>query len=142
VGELLKTAEAFLSSDALDAKLVTCAVLAKATPRGLAEFAAQGAEHATLVTKLLADRALMKAMLAAGGAQGGKYGRAMEIYAAIQKASPRALVKATVTDADKKIVTAANGAITIAAGKNTLRLTRPAGSRGLSIKEFTLTPKS
>ena len=30
--------------------------------------------------------------------------------------------------------------VSLSAGKNTLRLTRPEGSRGLSIKEFTLTP--
>ena len=80
----------FLSSDKLDAQLVKCVVLAEATPRGLAEFAQQGKEQEALVEKLLADTALMKAMLAAGGAKGGKYGQAMEIYTAIQKASPKA----------------------------------------------------
>jgi hypothetical protein len=30
--------------------------------------------------------------------------------------------------------------LTLAKGKNSLRLSRPAGSRGLAIKEFTLTP--
>jgi len=79
-----------LSSDKLDAKLVKCTVLAEATPRGLAEFAQQGQEQAALVEKLLADHALMKQMLEAGGAKFSKYGRAMEIYMAIQKASPKA----------------------------------------------------
>ena len=50
----------FLSSDTLDAKLVKCAVLAQATPKGLAEFAQQGKEREALVEKLLADTALMK----------------------------------------------------------------------------------
>jgi len=80
----------FLSSDTLDAKLVKCAVLAQATPEGLAEFARQGKEQEALVEKLLADTALLKQMLEADGARGGKYGQAMQIYTDIQKASPRA----------------------------------------------------
>ncbi len=87
---LLTAMESFLSSDKLDAKLVKGAVLAEATPRGLAEFAQQGQEQATLVEKLLANDKLMKQMLEAGGAKFGKYGRTMEIYSAIQKASPQA----------------------------------------------------
>jgi len=87
---LLTQAEPFLSGDKLDAKLVQCAVLAAATPRGLAEFAQQGKEQEALAGKLLADTGLMKQMLEAGGARGGKYGQAMKIYTDIQKASPRA----------------------------------------------------
>lgn len=87
---LLTDLEPSLSSDKLDAKLVKCTVLAEATPRGLAEFAQQGKEQEALVEKLLADPALMKQMLEAGGAKFSKYGRAMEIYTAIQKASPKA----------------------------------------------------
>ena len=87
---LLTAMESFLSSDKLDAKLVKCTVLAEATPRGLAEFAQQGKEQEALVEKLLADNLLMKQMLEAGGAKFGKYGRALEIYTAIQKASPKA----------------------------------------------------
>jgi hypothetical protein len=79
-----------LSSEALDAKLIKGAVLAQATPRGLAEFAQQGKEQQTLVERLLADTALMKAMLEAGGPKGGRYGTAMQIYTDIQKASTRA----------------------------------------------------
>ncbi len=86
----LKDVESFLSSDKLDAKLVLCAVLVNATPKGLAEFASQGAEQAAIVIGFLADEALMKAMVTAGGAKGGKYGQAAQIYAAIQKASPKA----------------------------------------------------
>jgi hypothetical protein len=88
--DLLSEAMPFLSSDKLDAQLVKCAVLANATPKGLTEFAQQGKEQQALVVKLLADTALMKAMLVAGGAKEGKYGAAMQIYDSIQKASPRA----------------------------------------------------
>ncbi len=87
---LLAELEPFLSSDKLDAKLVKCTVLAEATPKGLAAFAQQGREQEALVDKLLADDKLMKEMLVAGGATSGKYGRAMQIYAAIQQASPKA----------------------------------------------------
>jgi hypothetical protein len=79
-----------LSSDKLDAKLIKCTVLAKATPSGLAEFAQQNADKEALVVKLLADDKLMRDMLISGGAKFGKYGQAMEIYTAIQKASPKA----------------------------------------------------
>jgi hypothetical protein len=80
----------FLSSDKLDAQLVKCVVLKAATPRGLAAFAQQGKEQEALVEKLLADSDLMKQMVVADGAKDGQYGRAMQIYAEIQKASPRA----------------------------------------------------
>lgn len=79
-----------LSSDKLDAKLVKCAVLYNGTPRGLAVFAQRGEKEEKLVEKLLGDDELMKQMLVAGGAKGGKYGRAMQIYTDIQKASKRA----------------------------------------------------
>ena len=83
---ILSRLEPFIASDKLDAKLVKCTVLTEATPRGLAEFAQRGKEQEALVEKLLADTALMKQMLEAGGARFAKYGQAMEIYAAIQKA--------------------------------------------------------
>jgi len=87
---MLADLEAFLASDRLDAQLVKCVVLAQATPRGLAELAQQGKEQEVLVEKLLGDDKLMKEMLIAGGANSGKYGRAMQTYTAIQKASPKA----------------------------------------------------
>ena len=90
VKSILADVEPFLSGEKLDAKLVQGAVLAGATPRGLAEFAQQGREQEALVEKLLADPALMKQMLEAGGAKFGKYGRAMVTYAAIQKAGTKA----------------------------------------------------
>lgn len=84
---ILADAELFLTSDALDARLVRCAVLASATPRGLAEFAQRGAEEEALLTRLLADDALMQQMLVADGARAGQYGPAMQIYSNIQQAS-------------------------------------------------------
>ena len=79
-----------LASDALDAKLAEYVVLLQATPRGLAEFAQQGNEQTALVEKMLAAPDLMKRMLVADGAANGKYGRAMEIYTAIQETSRKA----------------------------------------------------
>ena len=87
---LLSQADSYLTSDKLDAKLVKCAVLENATPKVLAEFAQQGKEQEALLNNLLADAVLMKQMLEAGGAKNGKYGQAMQIYTAIQSASPRA----------------------------------------------------
>lgn len=90
VNAVLSAVEPFLSNDKLDSGLVKGAVLAEATPRGLAEFAQRDKQAEVLVEKLLADGKLMKEMLVAGGANGGKYGQAMEIYTAIQQASPKA----------------------------------------------------
>ena len=75
--------------DKMDAHLVKCVVLLHATPTGLAAYASQGAEQAKSVEALLQDDDMMKAMLVAGGARFGHYGRAMEIYSSIQKTSPR-----------------------------------------------------
>lgn len=80
----------FLDEGKLDGKLVKAAVLAEATPQGLAAFAQRGAAQKDLVDKLLADVPLMTEMLVADGAAGGKYGEAMQIYANIQAASPKA----------------------------------------------------
>ena len=87
---ILQPLEAFLVSDKLDAQLMTCAILVQATPRRLASFAQQGPAQEALVSKLLADAGLMQQMLVAEGAAAGQYGQAMQIYAAIQQASPRA----------------------------------------------------
>jgi len=84
------TLNKFLASDALDAKLAKYVVLLEATPQGLAEFAQRGKEQVALVEKMLASADLMKQMLVADGAAKGKYGRAMEIYTAIQEASDKA----------------------------------------------------
>ncbi len=80
----------FLTDATLDAKLVKFIVLNSSTPKGLAGFAQQGAEKAAMIEKLLADPGLMRQMLVADGANGNKYGRVMEIYTAIQKASAKA----------------------------------------------------
>lgn len=87
---ILAELDEFLKSDKMDSQLVKLVVLTEATPRGLAEFAQQGKEHEALVEKLLADVALMKQMLIAGGATDGKYGQAMKIYTDIQRASAKA----------------------------------------------------
>lgn len=94
----LRALEAFLSSDALDAKLAKFVILHEATPAGLAAFAQQGLEHRTLIETLLSDDHLMLQMVVADGAKPihgrdsnpAHYGRVMEIYSAIQKASPKA----------------------------------------------------
>ena len=90
VESILADLQPILASEKLDTQLIRGAVLAKAKPRGLAEFAQRGKEQAALVDQLLTDDSLMKQMLIAGGAEAGKYGQAMEIYTAIQKASPKA----------------------------------------------------
>jgi len=87
--------ESFLSSDKLDARLAKYVVLFEATPRDLAEFSQQGKEQEQLVERLLANSDLMLQMVVADGARAskegvGKYGQAMEIYTAIQKASTKA----------------------------------------------------
>ena len=87
---VLAALQPFLASDKLDATLVKYMVLSQATPQGLAQFAQQGAEQEALIEKLLADGDLMKQMVVADGASGGKYGQAMQIYTDIQKVSPKA----------------------------------------------------
>lgn len=89
--DLLASLGSALTSDKIDAKLAKAMVLTAATPRGLAEFASQGADKAGLIDKLLTNPVLMKEMLIAGGANHGHYGRATEILDAIGKASPKAV---------------------------------------------------
>lgn len=85
-----------LTDDKLDAKLMKIAILRHGTPAGLAEFAQQSDEHKALVDNLLADELLMRQVLLAGGANGGEYGEAMQVYAAIQEASERARERGTI----------------------------------------------
>lgn len=87
--ELMDQMAPVLATDKMDTSLVKCVVLLHATPAGLAAYASKGADQALAVEQLLKDPDLMKAMLVAGGARFGQYGRAMEIYTLIQKASPR-----------------------------------------------------
>lgn len=87
---ILADLEGILASNALDAKLVKAAVIADATPRGLAEFTQQGPTEKKLIDDLLSDPAMMKELLLAGGAKAGRYGRSMQIYQEIQSKHPRA----------------------------------------------------
>ncbi len=87
--DLMEQMDPVLATDKMDASLVKCVVLLHATPAGLAAYASQGAEQFQAVERLLQDADMMKAMLVAGGARFGHYGRAMEIYTSIQKTSPR-----------------------------------------------------
>jgi hypothetical protein len=79
----------FLSSDKLDGKLAKFVILNDATPRGLATFAQQGEEQAKLIDTLLSNEDMMVQIAVADGAAGANYGRAMEIYRDIRKASPK-----------------------------------------------------
>ncbi len=84
---LIADAKALLASDILDSKLMKVAILRHGTPVGLAEFAQQSDTHKSLLDKLFADEALMKRILMSGGANGGEYGEAMQVYHAILEAS-------------------------------------------------------
>ena len=79
----------FLASDKLDGKLAKFMILNEATPRGLAAFAQQGDEQAKLIDVLLSNEDLIVQMAVADGAAGANYGRAMEIYRDIRKASTK-----------------------------------------------------
>jgi hypothetical protein len=82
--------EAFLASDALDARLAEAVALKEATPAKLAAFAARGNSQRELVEELLGDRELLVEMAVADGPNGADYGRAMEIYRDLQRASAKA----------------------------------------------------
>lgn len=87
---LLSDVVPLLTNDALDAKLMKVAILSHGTPAGLAEFAQQSHKHKALIDNLLADEGLMKKVLLAGGANGGEYGEAMQVYQLILDASDKA----------------------------------------------------
>ncbi len=87
---ILEDLKSFLESDKLDAKLMKASIIRNATPRGLAEFSQQGAAEETLLARLFDDEALMKQVLKSGGANGGEYGEAMQVYTAILEKSERA----------------------------------------------------
>jgi len=93
---LLKDVKALLTSDALDSKLTKAAILRHGTPAGLAEFAQQSDENKALLDKLFADEALMMQIVKSGGANGGEYGEAMQVYTAILEASERARERGTI----------------------------------------------
>ena len=79
-----------LGGNALDGKLIKGAILRHGTPAGLAEFAQQSDDHKALLDKLFADETLMKQILTSGGANGGEYGEAMQVYHSILEASESA----------------------------------------------------
>lgn len=79
-----------LESDRLDKKLARFVVMQQATPHGMAAYAQQGPSQRKLLEQLLTDEKLMLQMIHAGGAKDGNYGRAIEIYSDIQKASQKA----------------------------------------------------
>ena len=87
---ILEDIEGFLASDALDAKLVKAAIIADATPRGLAEFTQQGAAEKKMIDDLLGSPATMKELLLAGGAKAGRYGKSIQIYKEILSKHPKA----------------------------------------------------
>jgi len=92
--------EKFLENNSLDAKLSKFFILNEATPAGLTAYAEQGDAHRKLIDYLLANEKLMFQIAVADGARPvhspgkgpyvGPYGRVMENYIAIQKASPKA----------------------------------------------------
>ncbi len=84
---LIADSEKLLGGDDLDGKLMKGAILRHGTPAGLAEFAQQSDENKALLDKLFADEPLMKQVLTSGGANGGEYGEAMQVYHAILEAS-------------------------------------------------------
>lgn len=90
VAALFSDTDAILASDSLDAKLAKGALIAHATPQGLAAFAQQGQAQAELIDALLNDDALILQIMKMGGAYEGKYGEAMQNFRAIQAASKRA----------------------------------------------------
>lgn len=87
---LLDMATPFLSSNTLQAQLIKASVIADGTPARLAAFAQQSPANEALINELLNSPALMKQMQEADGPRNGDYGRTMQIYTAIQRASPLA----------------------------------------------------
>lgn len=71
--------ESLLDNDALDALLVQASVLNTSTKQ-LAEFCAQGERQSQVIDDLLANTTLLREILFHGGAKGGNYGQAMDIY--------------------------------------------------------------
>lgn len=87
---ILRRINNFLSRDGLDTVLLRASIIGYATPHGLAAFAQQSPEHKQLIAELLNDKKLMKQIQMADGARDGNYGLTMEIYTAIENASPEA----------------------------------------------------
>ena len=81
--------ESLLANNTLDAKLAKFSIMNEATPHGLAAFSQQGAEQQSLIDKMLSSDKLLVQIAAADGAREGNYGRAMQIYSDIWKASDK-----------------------------------------------------
>lgn len=64
----------------LEEALLECTVLVQSTPKGLADFCAQGEANAKLVDDFLSNSDWMKLMMSNGGASNGNYGRAIQIH--------------------------------------------------------------
>jgi len=64
----------------IEDKLVKGAIISQASPKALAEFAADGFKNQDLLKRLLNDADLMKEMLHNGGAAQYEYAEAMRIY--------------------------------------------------------------
>ena len=77
------------ASDKLDHKLAACYIMSHATPHGLAAYAQQGSAHKQRIDSLLANGDLLVEMAIADGANGAKYGEAMEILQAIHASSSK-----------------------------------------------------
>ena len=84
-----------LASDKLDHKLAACHIMAHATPHGLAAYAQQGSAQKQIIDKLLANGPLCVEISIADGANGGQYGKAMEILQAIHATSAKSKSDAT-----------------------------------------------
>jgi len=82
--------DSVLSSPKLDARLAKYVVLKEAGPKRLAAFSQRGDEQRLLIDGMLQDAALLVQMLVADGAANADYGKAMEIYRDIQRASDKA----------------------------------------------------
>ena len=78
-----------LASDKLDHKLAACHMMVHATPHGLAAYAQKGSAQKQLIDSLLANGDLLVEMAIADGANGAKYGEAMEILQAIHASSSK-----------------------------------------------------
>ncbi len=87
---ILSVVDRFLSSSRWDNKLAEASIISDATPKRLAAFAQKSPADERLINTLLSKPALMTQMQAADGARNGNYGLTMQIYTAIEKASPYA----------------------------------------------------
>jgi hypothetical protein len=68
-------------NESLETAILKGSIILQATPTGLAEFVEQDSKkNAKLMKSLFKNPQLMKDMLTNGGAKGGLYGKAMQIY--------------------------------------------------------------